>query len=72
MRAYTHHRAVVENDYLVCLLYSGYSLRNEEYSNVAAKRMYRLSERRVGRVVERAGAVVENEYLGLFYQRARN
>ena len=72
MRAYTHHRAVVEDDYLVCLLYSGYSLRNEEYSNVSAERMYRLSQCRVRCVVERAGAVVENEYLGLFYQRARN
>ena len=70
MRADACHSAVVEHYYLIRVAYGRYALRNYEHRHALGLLRDGFSQRRVGSEVESGGAVVENEYLWIAYQRA--
>ena len=65
MGSLSFERSVSENENHVRLTDTGDSLRDKEGGRFSAQSLQRLSERRIGRKVERARAVVEDQDLRL-------
>ena len=72
MRALPDEPPVAEHEDAVCLPDARDALRDEERRRPAAEPADRPAQRGVGRKVQRARAVVEDQDLRLFDQRARN
>lgn len=67
MPANSDYLSVVEHDYLVSVLYRGGALGYDEHCGIAVHLADRLTERGVGREIQRGGAVVKYQYFGLPY-----
>ena len=70
MGAHTHEMPVVQHQNLVCLAQGCRALGHEKHRGVPGKRPQGLAQRRVGGEVQRAGAVIQDEDIGLSHQGA--